>query len=106
MCASTSVYGCVVTASTVALDSVVVASKDQMASSIGGETVILGLSAGRYFGLDDVGSRVWQLVQQPVSLRAICDTIVREYDVDLSTCEGDVVRIVGEMLSAGLVEVR
>ena len=41
---------------TLDLHSIVVASKDQLASSIGGETVILGLSAGRYYGVDSVGA--------------------------------------------------
>ena len=41
--------------------SIVVVSKDQMASDVAGETVILGLTAGKYYGLDAVGARVWQI---------------------------------------------
>lgn len=85
--------------------SVVVASKDQLASEIGGETVILGLSAGRYYGVDSVGGRIWQLVQEPVSVSELRERIVAEYEVDPERCEADLLRILQQMIDAGLVEV-
>jgi hypothetical protein len=86
--------------------SVVVASKDQLASEIGGETVILGLSAGRYYGVDSVGGRIWQLVQEPASVAELQQRIVAEYEVEPERCEADLLRILQQMIDAGLVEVR
>ena len=60
------------------LHSVVVASKDQLGSSIGGETVILGLHSGRYYGVGGVGARVWQMIQEPSPVTAIRNAIVAE----------------------------
>lgn len=87
-------------------DSVVVVSKDQMASEIGGETVILGLTAGRYYGLDAVGARIWQLLQAPTAVGDVTRRIASEYDVDLSRCEADLLALLDKMVHAGLVEVR
>lgn len=87
-------------------DSIVVVSQEQMASDIAGETVILGLSAGRYYGLDAVGARVWQLIQSPISVADVRRTIVREYDVDDARCEADLLKLLETMVAAGLVEVR
>ena len=84
--------------------SVVVASKDQLASDIGGETVILGLTAGRYYGVDAVGARIWQLIQSPASVGDVCRTIVSEYDVAPERCETDVLALLRRMLDAGLAE--
>ena len=86
--------------------SVVVASKDQLASEIGGETVILGLSAGRYYGVDSVGGRIWQLVQEPASVAELQQRIVAEYEVEPERCQADLLRILQQMIDAGLVEVR
>ena len=83
----------------------VTVSTSQLASNIGGETVILGLNGGRYYGLDDVGARIWQLIQQPTEVRAIADTLVREYEVGRERCEADVVALLEKMIAAGLVEV-
>ena len=91
---------------TVHPDSVVVVSRDQMASDIGGETVILGMKAGRYYGLDAVGVRVWQLIQNPALVSDVTKTLVAEYDVDAERCESDVLRLLDSMAAAGLVEVR
>jgi len=86
--------------------SIVVVSKDQMASDIAGETVILGLTAGRYYGLDAVGARVWQLLQTPIAVADVERTIVSEYDVERERCETDLRTLLQKMVDAGLVEVR
>ncbi len=91
---------------TLSPDSIVVVSKDQMASDVGGETVILGLAAGRYYGLDAVGARVWQLIQTPAPVADVCRTIVAEYEVEPAQCETDVLALLRKMVDAGLVEVR
>lgn len=85
--------------------SIVSVSKGQLASSVGGETVILGLDAGHYYGVDAVGARVWQLIQQPASVASIRDTLVREYDVDPARCESDLLALLAQMLGAKLIEV-
>ena len=91
---------------TLSRDSIVAVSKDQMASDIAGETVILGLSAGRYYGLDAVGARVWQLIQSPIAVSDVTRTIVSEYEVDEERCEADVLQLLRQMAGAGLIEVR
>ena len=88
---------------TLSPDSVVAVTKDQMASDVGGETVILGLTAGRYYGLDAVGARVWQLIQSPTAVSDVCRTIVAEYDVEPERCETDVLALLQKMADAGLV---
>ncbi|HEX8615972.1 MAG TPA: PqqD family peptide modification chaperone [Thermoanaerobaculia bacterium] len=85
---------------------VVVVSKNQMASEIGGEVVILGVTAGRYFGLDQVGVRIWQLIQSPMSISTIRERLLAEYDVEPARCEADLLRILEQMHASGLIDVR
>lgn len=87
-------------------DAIVVVSKNQMASSLGGETVILGMTKGRYYGVGEVGARVWQLIQTPTRLDELKRTIVSEYDVTPERCEADLLQLLEKMLAEGLVEVR
>jgi hypothetical protein len=91
---------------TLSRESIVVVSKDQMASDIAGETVILGLTAGRYYGLDAVGARVWQLIQTPTAIADVQRAIVAEYEVDPERCQQDLIKLLRQMIDAGLVEVR
>ena len=84
--------------------SVVVATRDQLSSDLGRETVILHMGVGRYFGVDDVGGRVWALVQQPRRVDDPCRTLMAEYDVDAERCERAVLTLLAEMAAAGLIE--
>ena len=85
---------------------IVVAGRDQVASDLAGETVLLGLRTARYYGLADVGARIWELLREPISVSAICETISREYDVAPERCEADVVRFLEELAEQELIEVR
>ena len=80
-------------------ESRVVATDRQVACEIGAEAVILHLDDGIYYGLNEVGARVWQLVQEPLTVREIVDVIVGEYEVDRAQCLSDV-----QALVEGLVE--
>lgn len=91
---------------TLSPESIVVVSKDQMASDIAGETVILGLTAGRYYGLDAVGARIWQLIQTPTAVSEVERVIVSEYEVAPERCRQDLLSLLRKMIDAGLVEVR
>ena len=86
--------------------SIVVVSANQVSTTLGDEAVILGADAGQYFGLNEVGARIWELVQQPVSVSAIRDTLCREYDVAPEECERDLVELLNELSRNGLVDVR
>lgn len=75
-----------------------------MARQVGDETVILDLVSGLYFGLDEVGSRIWELIGAGQTLGAICDTLEREYDVPGEQLEADVERLVADLRGHGLIE--
>jgi hypothetical protein len=78
---------------------------DQIACDMGGETVILDLKSGTYYGVDVLGARIWTLIEQPASVASIRDAIVADYDVDDATCERDILAFLEQMREAGLVEI-
>lgn len=86
-------------------DSVVSAAPDQLSSKLGSEVVILNLNSGVYYGLDPVGARIWELLQNAQPLTAIRDQIVREFDVEPQRCEQDLVDLLKQMESEGLIKV-
>jgi hypothetical protein len=86
--------------------STVVAASDQVSSDLGGEVAILNLRAGMYYGLDDVGVRVWQLLQKPSVVGDIQDTIAQEYEVEPARARDDVLALLKQMADEGLIEVK
>jgi hypothetical protein len=85
--------------------STVVATGERVSTVLGGETVILSLGDETYYGLNSIGTRIWQLVQEPRRVSDIRDTILEEYEVSHETCQQDLVRLLEELAGRGLVMV-
>ena len=69
------------------------------------EAVLLNLKTGTYFGLDPVGTRVWQLIVEHGALADVLEAMLREYEVDPGVVERDLLALVGRLCAKGLVEV-
>jgi hypothetical protein len=89
----------------VSVDSVVVLSGDALSSNVDGDVAILSLSAGEYFGLSGVGAFTWEHLRDPRRVGDVCDLIVDHFDVSASVCEVDLLRLLTELESEGLVQV-
>jgi hypothetical protein len=91
---------------TLSKDSVVLAVKAQVSCRVDAETVILHFDKGLYFGLNDVGTFIWNQIQKPQKVQDIRDAILLEYQVSSEQCERDLLTLLGELSEKGLVEVR
>jgi hypothetical protein len=88
------------------LQSVVVASRDQVSCEVGAESAILNLKNGVYYTLDPVGARIWSLLQEPRSVSEIHDAILGEYDVEPARCQSDLIALLARFADEGLIEIR
>jgi hypothetical protein len=70
---------------------------------LGEESVLLNLDSESYFGLDAVGTRMWNAIASAPSLRAAFDELAAEYEVDPSHLRTDLAGLVRELSEAGLV---
>ena len=87
------------------LSSTVQWSKDQIAATIDREVVILSVERGSYYGLDEIGSEIWQHLANPVRVNALCDTLAANYDRDRATIERDVLALLKGLADEGLIQV-
>lgn len=78
-------------------------SPDVISQEVSGETVILDLMSECYFGLDEVGTRIWQLIRERGELRAVYNTLLDEYDVDASRLLTDLEALINEACERGLI---
>ncbi|MBD3276229.1 MAG: lasso peptide biosynthesis PqqD family chaperone [Candidatus Marinimicrobia bacterium] len=84
---------------------VVHAIDEQVSSELDGESVILSLENGVYYGLDEVGAFIWERVQQPVEVSQLIEAVLSEYDVAREECTKDVLNLLGELQENGLIQV-
>ena len=82
----------------------VVAILDQVSCDVAGETAILSLRTGVYYGLNAVGTRVWNLIQEPANVKDVLVVLLDEFEVEPARCETDLIKVLGDLASHGLIE--
>ena len=87
----------------VTLDLAVRPSEHCMVRTLDGESVLLNLESSTYFGLDPVGTRIWQLIERHRRLGDVLRDLLQEYEVEADVMERDLIQLVSELLGQGLV---
>ncbi len=85
--------------------SVVVAADHQTSTEVDGESVILDLEEGIYYGLNPVGARIWSEIQEPTAVEEITAAITTEYDVDRDQCRRDVISLLQDLEENDLIKI-
>ncbi len=85
---------------------VIVAADQVLSTTFDDEVVLLNQADGVYYGLRDVGARVWSLIERMSSLSAIQDAIADEYAVDFERSSADIHRLIADLIGRGLVVVQ
>jgi hypothetical protein len=88
---------------TESLDTLVRVPKDVVFRELDGEAVILNLESGMYFGLDPIGTRIWRLVEEHGSLRAVWEAMQLEFEAPGETLQSDLLTFINELSLKGLV---
>src|SRR6185369_9298672 len=99
-----------VTVITLMKDEITLKSRVQIAEGVlfqelQGEAVLLNLTTGIYLGLDQIGTRIWQLLQEDGSLHRVMEVMLAEYDVTQEKLAADLLNLVGQMEKQGLLSV-
>ena len=82
----------------------VTTSDDVVAREVAGETVLLNLATGTYFGLNLVGGRIWQLLEAGAdTLAQVAETLQAEFEVSGDEAEADVLSLAGDLAEHGLL---
>ncbi len=89
---------------TIAFTSRVVVPGHVLVQQVAGEAVLLNLQSERYFGLDGVGTRMWNLITTSDSIQSAYEALLSEYEVDADQLRRDVQNLVGNLLENGLLE--
>lgn len=85
------------------LDLKCVCAENILSSDIDDEVVLMSMDTDKYYGLDPVSSRIWKLLQQPCTLRQVCEKLMTEFKVEAGMCQHDVLEFIQKLADAQLV---
>ena len=91
---------------TINLDTLLNIPEAVYTQDIDDETILLDIQSGHYFGLDPVGSRMWQLMREHGALRPAYEILLTEYEVTPERLEADLLTLTEKMIEKGLAEIR
>lgn len=84
-------------------DTLLIRVPDLVFTDMDGDLVMMSIEKGEYYGVGGVGPRVWELLEQPVSINELTASICEDYDADPDRCRADMERFTREMLDLGLI---
>lgn len=74
-----------------------------LSQRVGDELVLLDINSGMYYGLNEVGARVWQLLSEGLDVTALVDVLADEYEASHDTLEADVKKLLEDLGAKGLI---
>ncbi len=89
----------------IALTTTVARTHGLLSADMGDEIVMLSLEQDEYFGLDVIGSRIWELLEQPMAVAGLCKQLVALYAVDTATCKQDTLDFLRELYAAKIITI-
>jgi hypothetical protein len=87
-------------------DTVLQRKHDMLFNEIDGEVVMLSVENSEYYGMDKVGSRIWELIEQPLTLKSIVTKLMEEYNVTEQQCHKDTLSFLNKLLEKRLIIIK
>ena len=74
-----------------------------MTADMNGSAVMMDIMTGKYYNLGEVGGRIWELLEEPMTVAALVQKLTAEYDVSAEQCRTDILPFLGKLLERGLL---
>ena len=74
-----------------------------MAADMNGSAVMMDIMTGKYYNLGTVGGRIWELLEEPMTIAAMVEKLTAEYDVSAEKCRSDIEPFLNTLLDRGLL---
>ena len=87
----------------IAMHSVVSVNKGIMSANMDNETVMMRVETGKYYSLGTMGSVLWSMLENPVSVHEIIDALLEKYQVERDQCEEEVLAFLNQAYQEGLL---
>src|SRR5580704_14780365 len=91
---------------TIADATIISRSPSVLSAEVDGETVMMSIERGRYFGLDHIGSDIWKRIEPPCSFATLIERLAAEYEADRATIVSDVQNLLVHMAKHDVVRLR
>lgn len=79
--------------------------KEIESADLNNEKVMINMEKGKYYALNEIGSRIYEMIEDDKSINDIIDNLLNVYDVDRNVCEKSVIKYLSSLYNAGIIYV-
>jgi hypothetical protein len=83
----------------------IVRSETLLSNHLGKDVVMMDIEKGAYYGMEKVAARIWEMVENPVTVGNICENLTNEYEVSPEKCLADLTPFLDDLLSREIIEI-
>jgi len=76
---------------------------DWLSARVGDEIMMMSPEHGKYIGVNEVGARIWELIETPSDVATVCEELQREFEVSPEICKAEVDSFLAEMEKHGAI---
>lgn len=87
----------------ITLSTLVQRNQSLVSTRIDEDTVMMSIDNGEYYGLNPIGTRVWELIENPVVVSQIISRLQDEFDVSPEVCEADTMEFLNQLYAKNLL---
>jgi hypothetical protein len=84
---------------------VVVQGHGNIVSDMDGEKVMLSIQNGKYYNFGVIGGKIWNLIEEPISIQNLVQLLQEIYDVDQTVCKEQVIAFLTQLKEEGLIQI-
>ncbi|AKA67165.1 lasso peptide biosynthesis PqqD family chaperone [Clostridium scatologenes] len=93
------------TSKKISLETVIIQKTGLDTTNMDGEIVMMDIDRGKYYCFNEVGSRIWELIERKFSVRELIKVLLNEFEVDEKTCEDSVLIFLNRIYNEELISV-
>jgi len=80
-------------------------NQELLSSEIDGETIMMSIDNGKYYGLNTVASRIWEILKEEPLFSEIIDLLTAEYDIEKAQCESETKEFLNNLIENKLIRI-
>jgi|GEM_PF-178386 hypothetical protein len=87
----------------ITLNTLVQRNPGLVSSRIDGDTVMMSIDNGEYYGLNPIGTKIWEIIETPVAVSQLISRLLGEFDVSPEECQADTMEFLNQLYAKNLL---
>jgi len=88
------------------LNQLIQRNTDLIHANIDNETMLMSLSNGEYYGMNDIGSKIWELLENSMSVAELISELTNIYELTAKQCEQDIQPFLTSLHDKDIIELK